>query len=213
MCAPSQSQTKLRNLGWVGGGAYPQFQGCGAGVCAPLPHLPLRFDSIAIPCSLVVAKLICNSCSPYPPPPDSEKLKESPRLLPCLAYDIGLEMNKKKYKKQGKPMPNFFLRCVRVVVFFVIFLFCFFFQHFFFQILSPAPSPSYGLCCFYEHWADSDSHCNCCAPPLPSHGNLPKASRGRQGNSKLIVRNNLFECTTLLKNEVIEYGKWVSKMA
>ena len=82
----------------------------------------------------------------------------------------------------------------------------FFFSISFLQILSPPPSPSHGLCCFCEHWADSDLHCNCCAP-LPPHGNLTKAPRGRQGNSKLIVRNKMFECTTILKIEVIEYGK------
>ena len=52
----------------VGGGTYPQSQGCGAGVCAPptpssIPVLP----PLQIPCSLVVAKLISNSCAPPPP--------------------------------------------------------------------------------------------------------------------------------------------------
>ena len=45
------------------------------------------------------------------------------------------------------------------------------------------------------------------SPPPPPHGNLTKAPRGRPGNAKLIVRNNVFECTTLLKVEVMEYGK------
>ena len=44
-------------------------------------------------------------------------------------------------------------------------------------------------------------------PPFPPHGSLTKTPRGRQGNAKLIVRNEVFECTTLLKIEVIEYGK------
>ena len=44
-------------------------------------------------------------------------------------------------------------------------------------------------------------------PPFPPHENLTKTPRGRQGNAKLIVRNKVFECTTLLKIEVIEYGK------
>ena len=48
--------------------------------------------------------------------------------------------------------------------------------------------------------------------PPPPHGDLTKAQRRRQGNAKLIVRNKVFECTTLLKIEVIEYGKWVSKL-
>ena len=34
-------------------------------------------------------------------------------------------------------------------------------------------------------------HCNCCAPS--PHGNLTKAPSERQGNAKLIVRNNVFE--------------------
>ena len=32
------------DFGWVGGGTYPQFQGCGTGVCAPPP--PLIFHSV-----------------------------------------------------------------------------------------------------------------------------------------------------------------------
>ena len=68
------------------------------------------------------------------------------------------------------------------------------------------PSPSQGLC-FSKHWADSDLHCNCCATPTQTHGNLIKAQRGRQGNAKLIFRNKVFECLTLLGVEVIEYGK------
>ena len=35
----------------------------------------------------------------------------------------------------------------------------------------------------------------------------------RHGNAKLIVRNKVFECLTLPKIEVIENGKWASKMA
>ena len=49
--------------------------------------------------------------------------------------------------------------------------------------------------------------CKAIAVPLPLHGNLTKAPRERQGNSKLNVREKVVECTTLLKIEVIEYGK------
>ena len=42
---------------------------------------------------------------------------------------------------------------------------------------------------------------------------ITKAPRGRQGNAKLIVRNKVFECLTLLKIEIIEYGKMGFKMA
>ena len=81
-CAPSQFQTKLGNLGWVGGGTYPQSQGCGAGVCAPPPPPPPPPSSstpsllpLQIPCSLVDVKLICKSWPPTLPRPDSEELK------------------------------------------------------------------------------------------------------------------------------------------
>ena len=46
-----------------------------------------------------------------------------------------------------------------------------------------------------------------CPSPPPPHVNLTKTPRGRQGNAKLIVRNNVFGCTALLKIEVMEYGK------
>ena len=41
----------------------------------------------------------------------------------------------------------------------------------------------------------------------------PKARRGQQGKCKIIARNKVFECLTLLKIEVIEYGKMCYKMA
>ena len=63
-----------------------------------------------------------------------------------------------------------------------------------------------------EHWADSDLHCNWHAPS-PPHRDLTKAPRGPQGKAKLIIRNKVFECTTLLKIEVIEYGKMGFQMA
>ena len=50
--------------------------------------------------------------------------------------------------------------------------------------------------------------CITIAVPPPPHGKLTKAPRGRQENAKLIVKNKVFECTTLLKIEVIDYGKW-----
>ena len=101
----------------------------------------------------------------------------------------------KKYKLQGNLCP-IFLRFG---------LDRFFSSIFFSQILSPLP-PHIGLCCYSERWADSDLHCKLCAP-FPHMGNLTKAPRGRQGNAKLIVRNNVFECTALLRIEVMEYGK------
>ena len=61
-CAPSQSQTKLGNLVWVRGGHLSP---------VPPPHLPLQ-----IPCRLVVAKPISNSCAPSPDQ-TQRNLKES----------------------------------------------------------------------------------------------------------------------------------------
>ena len=121
--------------------------------------LPLQ-----IPCSLGVTKLICNSCAPYPPPTRLSEIKKR-ALGCCWAYVIGFGVNE-KVQNTGEPMPHFFLGVGLLV----------FFPAFSFQILSPPPFlPLHGLCCFSEHWADSDLHCNCCAPPsLPHMGTLPK---------------------------------------
>ena len=159
----------------------------GWSVCAPpIPLLlPLR-----IPCSLVVTKLISNSCSPSPPlsRPDSEKLKREPQSIGCCrAWPMLLGLGEWKGTKYRGTYAQFFLRC-GLDCFSSIYLF---------QILSPLPT-SQGLCCYSERWDDSDLHCNHCAPS-PQRGNLTKATKGRQGNAKLIVRNEVFECLTLLK--------------
>ena len=80
-----------------------------------------------------------------------------------------------------------------VVVFFSIF----------FQILSPPLPPHMGSAAFLNIGLTQTCIAND-VPSCPSHGNLTKAPRGRQGNAKLNVRNNLFECTTLLKIEFME---------
>ena len=88
-----------------------------------------------------------------------------------------------------------------------------FFSSIFFQILSPPPPPPLphmGFAVFLNIGL-TEACIAIDVPPFPPHGNLTKTPRGRQGNAKLIVRNKVFECTTLLKIEVIEYGKWVSK--
>ena len=88
---------------------------------------------------------------------------------------------------------HFFLRCG---------LDCFVFFSIYFLILSPPPLPlTIGLTqtCIAIDVSPP--------PPPPPHWNLNKAPRGRRGNAKLIVRNKVFECTTLLKIGVIEYGK------
>ena len=103
----------------------------------------------------------------------------------------------KKVHNTGEPMPTFFLGVGLIVVFF---------QHFFFQILSPPPPlPHMGFAVMNIGLTEACMAID--APPFPPHGNLTKTPRGRQGNAKLIVRNKVFECTTLLKIEVIEYGK------
>ena len=153
---PPNPKQKIRKLG-VGGGTYPQSQGCvGWSVCPP--SCILLMVLLQIPCSLVVAKLMSNSCAPLPRP-DSEKLKREPQSLECCragAYVFGLGVNE-KVQNTGEHMPNFFLRCG---------LYCFL-AFFFSNFKPPPPSPSQGLFCFSEHWADSYLHCNCCAPPPP----------------------------------------------
>ena len=150
---------------WVGGGHLsPVPRLWGWSVC-PSSSIPLLLP-LQIPCRLVVAKLISNSCAP-PSPTDSEKLKRAPvpSLLPCWAYV-------KKYKIQWNLCP-FFSKVWTLL----------FFHNLLFQMLSPPPTlPLTRLCCFSEQWANSDLHCNCCAPPPPPHphthithmGTLPK---------------------------------------
>ena len=94
--------------GGGGGGTYPKSQGCGAGVCDPPPppsSIPFLLP-LQIPCSPVVAKLICNSCAPSPPPTRLREIKKSTRLLSCWAYVTGLGLIK-KYKLQGNLCPIF----------------------------------------------------------------------------------------------------------
>ena len=133
---------------------------------------------------------------PTLPDQTQRNLKESPRLLPCWAYVIGLGVIE-KYKMQGNLCPIF--------------------SAYFFQILSPPP-PHMDSAVFLNIGLTQ----TCIAidvppppptppPPPPPHWNLTNAPRGRQENAKQIVWNKVFECTTLLKIEVIEYGKWVSK--
>ena len=82
-----------------------------------------------------------------------------------------------------------------------------FFPAFFFQILSPPPLSLTWALLFFLNIGLTEACIAIDVPPFPSHGNLTKTPRGRHGNTKLIVRNKVFECTALLKIEVIEYGK------
>ena len=105
-----------------------------------------------------------------------------------LCYWVGVN---EKVQNTGETMPIFFGN--------VLFLF----QHF--SSSFKHPSPHMGSAVFLNIWLTQT--CIAIAVPLPPHGNLTKALRARQGNSKLNVRKKVFECTTLLKIEVIEYGK------
>ena len=73
-------------------------------------------------------------------------------------------------------MPTFFLDVGLIV-----------FSSIFFQILSPPPpSPSHGLCCFSEHWADWGLHCNWCASLSPTwepYQNTKRTTRKCKTNS------------------------------
>ena len=118
-------------------------------------------------------------CSPVAVPPTL------PRPDPCWAYVIGLGVNE-KVEITGEPMPNFS---------------SIFFSNF-------KPPSSHGLCCFFLNIGLTQTCIANDVPPPPTpHGNLTNAPRGRQGNAKKKVRNKVFECTTVLKIEVIEYGK------
>ena len=160
MLPPSPKQKKQTEIWGVlrGGGTYPSPKGVGL-ECVPPSSIPSLLP-LQISCSLVVARLICNSCAPPPPPPPLPqfRLREIkrapvPRLLPRWAYGIWLGVNE-KVQNTGENMPSFFLRYGLE------------------KKIKPPSSPSQGLCCFPEHWTDSDLHCNSCAPP--HIGTFPK---------------------------------------
>ena len=129
------------------------------------PHLPFHFCfHCKCPCSPVVTKLIYNRCAPYPPPTRLREIKKS-ALGCCRAGPMLLGWGEWKSTKYRGTYAQFFLRCG---------LYPFFIQHFFLSNFKPPPpSPSHGLCCFSERWADSDLHCKLCAP-FPNMGTLPK---------------------------------------
>ena len=102
-CAPSLSQRKNSEI-WGGWGH--------------LSSIPLMLP-LQIPCTLVDAELISNSCAPLPDQ-IQRNLKESPRLLPRWAYVIWLGWMK-KIQNTGEPMPNFFLVGVDFIVFLAFF--------------------------------------------------------------------------------------------
>ena len=108
---PSQSKTKNAEIWGGGGGALiPSPKAVGL-ECVP-PSFILLMLPLQMPCSLVVAKLMSNSCAPPPLSlPDSGKFKREPQSLKCCcagAYLIGLGVNE-KVQNTGVPMPNCFL--------------------------------------------------------------------------------------------------------
>ena len=129
MSPPSPKQ----NSGWWG--ALIPRQKAVVLECVPPPPSPSSIQfllPLQIPCSLLVVKLIRNSCTPR-----NKKESPSPRLLPCWAYFIWLGVNE-KVQNTGEPMPNFFLGVALIV-----------FQAFIcFQILRPPP-PHRGSAVFF----------------------------------------------------------------
>ena len=100
-------------------------------------------------------------------------------------------------------MPTFFLG-VGLIVFFSAF--------FFSKFKPPPPLPHMGFAVFLNIGL-TEACIAIDVPPFPPHGNLTKTPRGRLGNAKLIAGNKVFELPTLLKIEVIEYGKMGFKIA
>ena len=94
LCPLPIPNKKLGNLGWEGGALIASSKAVGL-ECVP-PSSILLMLPLQIPCSLVVAKLMSNSCAPLPPTRLRE-IKESPsqepQSLECChtgAYVIGL---------------------------------------------------------------------------------------------------------------------------
>ena len=106
-----------------------------------------------------------------------------PRPDPCWAYVIGLGVNE-KVQITGEPTPNFS---------------SIFFSNF-------KPPSSHGLCCFFLNIGLTQTCIANDVPPLPHMGTLPMHQEDDKEMQKK-VRNKVFECATVLKIEVIEYGK------
>ena len=186
-CGPSQSQTKLGNLGMVGS-TYPQTNGYRAGVCAP----PLIFHTLQIRSSLVVTKLISNS---FAPSRLRKKRAPVPRLLLCWVYVIGLGVYE-KVQNTWEPMPNVFLG-VDWIVFPA--LICF-------QILSPHPAPHRGSAVFLNIGLTQTCIAKAVPPPPRPTMELYQSTKSKAMKCKTNSNKQNF-----LKNEVIEYEKWASK--
>ena len=102
LLCPLPVPNQTGHFGCLGGGALiPSPKAVGLECVPPTLSYISFLLSLQIPCSPVVAKLICNSCAPYPPPTRPREIKKSPKLLPCWAYVIGLGVNEKSTKCRG----------------------------------------------------------------------------------------------------------------
>ena len=129
--SPLPVQNQTRKFGCRGGGGHlSQVQRLwGWSVCPPFIRsvflLPLQ-----ISCSPVVAKLMCNSCAPFPPPTRLREIKKR-AIGCCRARPMLFGWGECKSTNYRGTCAQCFLRCG---------LDCFF-QHFFLQILRPPPPP------------------------------------------------------------------------
>ena len=179
MC-PSQSQTKLGNSGLVGA-LIPSPKAVGL-ECVPPPPPPSSIPlllPLQIPCSLVVAKLISNSCDPPPPQSRLREITEPKSLGCCRAWPMLLGWGELKSTNTGELMPIFFLG-----VDFIVFP-AFIFSNF----KPPPPILLTRTLLFSEYWADSDMHCNCCAHPPTWE--LYQSIKRTTKKCKIIVRNEV----------------------
>ena len=127
LLCPLPVPNKTRKFGMGGWGAFiPSPKAVGLECVLPPPHFfHSVLLSLQIPCSLVVAKLICNSCAHYPPPTRLREIKM--KALGCCHAGPMLfgwdERKSTKYRGTYQYKAQFFLGVV-----------LFFFSVFFFKI-------------------------------------------------------------------------------
>ena len=89
-------------------------------MCPPPPPPPSSIPfllPLQMACSLEVAKLICNSCAPYPPPTRLREIKK--RALGCCRGLCYWARGNEKVQNAGEPIPNFL--GVGLIVFSIIY--------------------------------------------------------------------------------------------
>ena len=171
-----KQKTRKFGMGW-GGALIPSPKAVGL-ECVPPSSILLMLPS-QIPFSLVVAKLMSNSCAPPPPPSPPTRLRgikkraPVPRMLPCwgLCYWVGVN---EKVQNTGEPMPIF--SKVWALLFSSIFLkFC----------PPPPPHPLTRALLFFLIIGLTQT-CIATAVPPPHMGTLPKL----QEDSKKMQKNS-----------------------